>query len=34
MTDGVIERVQTARVQDSETWNEEKRSKYTVYKVC
>lgn len=33
MSSDVLERVQTARVQDSETWDIEKRSKYTVYKV-
>ncbi|KAK6640980.1 Serine/threonine-protein kinase Sgk3 [Polyplax serrata] len=33
MSSDVLEKVQTARVQDSETWDIEKRSKYTVYKV-
>ena len=33
MSSDVVEKVQTARVQDSETWDIEKRSKYTVYKV-
>ncbi|KAL0276314.1 UNVERIFIED_CONTAM: hypothetical protein PYX00_003907 [Menopon gallinae] len=33
MSCDVLEKVQTARVQDSETWDIEKGSKYTVYKV-
>lgn len=33
MSSDVLEKVQTARVQDSETWDIEKRTKYTVYKV-